>query len=79
MVGVIIEQRIVVKFHFRLGKTATETYNLLKCTAVNFYPVHEFLNSSNVLKMADKTLKMIRGQVALQRQKRMTMSKKLLV
>ncbi|GFX48184.1 mariner Mos1 transposase [Trichonephila clavipes] len=30
MVSVIIEQRIVVKFHFKLGKTATETYNLLK-------------------------------------------------
>ncbi|GFX43394.1 protein GVQW3 [Trichonephila clavipes] len=30
MVSVIIEQRIVVKFHFNLGKTATETYNLLK-------------------------------------------------
>ncbi|GFU56654.1 protein GVQW3 [Trichonephila clavipes] len=29
MVSVIIEQRIV-KFHFKLGKTATETYNLLK-------------------------------------------------
>ncbi|GFV45528.1 protein GVQW3 [Trichonephila clavipes] len=30
MVSVIIEQRIVVKFPFKLGKTATETYNLLK-------------------------------------------------
>ncbi|GFS78965.1 protein GVQW3 [Trichonephila clavipes] len=30
MVSVIIEQRIVVKFHFKLGKTTTETYNLLK-------------------------------------------------
>lgn len=30
MVSVIIEQRIVIKFHFKLGKTATETYNLLK-------------------------------------------------
>ncbi|GFV86352.1 protein GVQW3 [Trichonephila clavipes] len=28
--SVTIEQRIVVKFHFKLGKTATETYNLLK-------------------------------------------------
>ncbi|EGI60514.1 FLJ37770-like protein, partial [Acromyrmex echinatior] len=25
-----VEQRIVVKFHVKLGKTATETYNLLK-------------------------------------------------
>lgn len=30
MVSVTIEQRIVVKFHVKLGKTATETYNLLK-------------------------------------------------
>ncbi|GFT54362.1 protein GVQW3 [Trichonephila clavipes] len=30
MVSLIIEQRIVVKFHFKLGKTATETYSLLK-------------------------------------------------
>ncbi|GFX37903.1 protein GVQW3 [Trichonephila clavipes] len=30
MASVIIEQRIVVKFHFKLGKNATETYNLLK-------------------------------------------------
>ncbi|GFS88083.1 protein GVQW3 [Trichonephila clavipes] len=30
MVSVIIEQRIVVKFHFKLEKNATETYNLLK-------------------------------------------------
>ncbi|GFV44653.1 protein GVQW3 [Trichonephila clavipes] len=30
MVSVIIEQRIVNKFHFKLGKTATESYNLLK-------------------------------------------------
>ncbi|GFV23239.1 protein GVQW3 [Trichonephila clavipes] len=30
MVSVIIQQRIVVKFHFKHGKTATETYNLLK-------------------------------------------------
>ncbi|GFX89522.1 protein GVQW3 [Trichonephila clavipes] len=30
MVSVIIEKRIVVKFHFKLGKTATEIYNLLK-------------------------------------------------
>ncbi|XP_018301780.1 histone-lysine N-methyltransferase SETMAR-like [Mycetomoellerius zeteki] len=29
MVSVTIEQRIVVKFHVKLGKTATETYNLL--------------------------------------------------
>ncbi|EGI58630.1 FLJ37770-like protein [Acromyrmex echinatior] len=26
----VIEQRIVVKFHVKLGKTSTETYNLLK-------------------------------------------------
>jgi len=30
MLSVTIEQRIVVKFHMKLGKTATETYNLLK-------------------------------------------------
>ncbi|XP_058810647.1 protein GVQW3-like [Phymastichus coffea] len=30
MIDVKIEQRIVVKFHMKLGKTATETYNLLK-------------------------------------------------
>ncbi|GFX00422.1 protein GVQW3 [Trichonephila clavipes] len=30
MVSEIIEQRIVVKFHFKLEKTSTETYNLLK-------------------------------------------------
>ncbi|EGI61189.1 FLJ37770-like protein [Acromyrmex echinatior] len=30
MISVTIEQRIVVKFHVKLGKTATETYNLLK-------------------------------------------------
>ncbi|GFX59571.1 protein GVQW3 [Trichonephila clavipes] len=30
MVSVIIEQRIVVQFLFKLGRTATETYNLLK-------------------------------------------------
>ncbi|EGI64099.1 FLJ37770-like protein [Acromyrmex echinatior] len=30
MISVTIEQRIVVKFHVKLGKTASETYNLLK-------------------------------------------------
>lgn len=30
MVSVLVEQRIVVKFHFKLGKTASETYLLLK-------------------------------------------------
>lgn len=30
MLSVTVEQRIVVKFHVKLGKTATETYNLLK-------------------------------------------------
>ena len=30
MLSVTIEQRIVVKFHMKLGKTTTETYNLLK-------------------------------------------------
>lgn len=30
MISVLIEQRIVVKFHVKLGKTATETYLLLK-------------------------------------------------
>ena len=30
MLSVTIEQRIVVKFHMKLGKTDTETYNLLK-------------------------------------------------
>ncbi|XP_011065253.1 PREDICTED: putative uncharacterized protein FLJ37770 [Acromyrmex echinatior] len=30
MISVTIEQRIVVKFHVKLGKTATEIYNLLK-------------------------------------------------
>ena len=30
MDSVIIEQRIVVKFNFKLGKTAPKTYNLLK-------------------------------------------------
>ncbi|XP_018302490.1 putative uncharacterized protein FLJ37770 [Mycetomoellerius zeteki] len=30
MVSVTIEQEIVVKFHVKFGKTATETYNLLK-------------------------------------------------
>ncbi|XP_025160560.1 putative uncharacterized protein FLJ37770 [Harpegnathos saltator] len=30
MISVKIEQRIVVKFHMKLGKSATETYLLLK-------------------------------------------------
>ena len=30
MISVLVEQRIVVKFHMKLGKTATETYLLLK-------------------------------------------------
>ncbi|KYQ60553.1 hypothetical protein ALC60_00394 [Trachymyrmex zeteki] len=42
MVSVTIEQRIVVKFHVKLGKTATETYNLLKQVAMNVYRVFEW-------------------------------------
>ena len=30
MISVLIEQRIVVKFHMKLGKAVTETYLLLK-------------------------------------------------
>ncbi|EGI69179.1 FLJ37770-like protein [Acromyrmex echinatior] len=71
MISVTIEQRIVVKFHVKLGKTATETYNLLK----EVYG-HECLSRArglSVSKMAEKTLKMI--HVAFPRQKRMTISK----
>lgn len=30
MVGVKVEQQIIVKFHMKLGITESETYNLLK-------------------------------------------------
>ena len=72
MINVTIEQRIVVK----LGKTATETYNLLK----EVYG-HECLSRARVFewfkrsKTAEKTLKMIHARVALPRQKRKTISK----
>ncbi|GFS83245.1 hypothetical protein TNCV_599981 [Trichonephila clavipes] len=80
MVSAIIEQRIVVKINYKLGKTATETYNLLKevygSECLSRARVFEWFKR---FKMAVKTLKMIRSQVALQRQKLMKMSKKLLV
>lgn len=80
MVSVIIEQRIVVKFHFKLGKTATETYNLLKevygSECLSRARVFEWFKR---FKDGRQDVEEIRGQVALQRQKRMTMSKKLLV
>lgn len=48
------EQWIVVKFHMKLEKTATETYNLLKnCMAMNVYRVHVFLSGLTVFKMAE--------------------------
>ncbi|GFV24022.1 protein GVQW3 [Trichonephila clavipes] len=80
MVSVIIEQRIVAKFHFKLGKTATETYNLLKEVYGS-----EYLSRARVFEWF-KRFKDGRQDVEddsrpgrLQRQKRMEMSKKLLV
>lgn len=57
-ISISMEQRIVVKFHMKLGKTAAESNSfLIKYMANNSYHVLGFSSGVRVFKMAKKALK----------------------
>ncbi|KAJ8952916.1 hypothetical protein NQ318_006533 [Aromia moschata] len=74
MLSVQMEQRANLKFLFKLGKTFTEAY---KCTGMNVYHAHTFLNGLNGLKRDVKRPKTIRAPDGPQRQKRTNTLKKI--
>ncbi|KAJ8960142.1 hypothetical protein NQ318_003862 [Aromia moschata] len=51
-------ERVNLKFLVKLGKTFTDAY---KCTEINVYPAHQFLNGLNGLKRDVKRPKTIRA------------------
>ncbi|KAJ8959711.1 hypothetical protein NQ318_021904 [Aromia moschata] len=74
MLSVQMEQRVNLNFLFKLGKTFRETY---KCTGMNVYTAHKFLNSLNGFKRDVKRPKTILVPDGPRRQKRTKTLKKL--
>ncbi|KAJ8938835.1 hypothetical protein NQ318_000830 [Aromia moschata] len=67
MLSVQMEQRVNLKSLVKLGKTFTEAYALLKkwsqmekCSGMNVYPAHKFLNGLNGIKRDVKRPKTIK-------------------
>ena len=76
MLSVNAEQRVKVKFCVKHGKSATETYHLLKKVYGDVYLVLEFSSGLKVLKREGKRSETISAPVVPAHQKQKLTSKK---